>query len=44
MGAVLRDAATAGLAIAYVVLVLAALLPAPLVFLVFAVLVVLAEL
>ncbi|HEV7623583.1 MAG TPA: hypothetical protein VGO26_05565 [Amnibacterium sp.] len=40
----LRDVVTAGLAIAYVVLVLAALLPVPLLFLVFAVLVVLAEL
>ncbi len=40
----LRDAAAAGIAIAYVVLVLAALLPAPLTFLVFAVLVVLSEL
>ncbi|HET6825674.1 MAG TPA: hypothetical protein VFH64_07085, partial [Amnibacterium sp.] len=43
-GALLRDAVTAGIAIAYVVLVFAALLPAPLTFLVFAVLVVLAEL
>jgi hypothetical protein len=44
IGSLLRDAASAGVALAYVVLVLAALLPAPLVFLVFAVLVVLTEL
>ncbi|MCU1473179.1 hypothetical protein [Amnibacterium sp.] len=43
-GSLLRDAAAAGVALAYVVLVIAALLPAPLLFLVFAVLLVLAEL
>jgi hypothetical protein len=43
-GSLLRDAASAGLAIAYVVLVLAALLPSPLAFLVFAALVVVSEL
>jgi hypothetical protein len=43
-GSLLRDAASAGVAVAYVLLVLAALLPSPLAFLVFAVLVVLTEL
>ncbi|MGN6742921.1 MAG: hypothetical protein ACTHJL_06440, partial [Amnibacterium sp.] len=40
----LRDAAAAGVGLAYVVLVVAALAPAPLMFLLFAVLVVLTEL